>query len=75
MQYENYCNTKEVLKAVKSGNKECLIHNLSPQGALPLFDHSLKQLKGIWYGVQSNLNVNIFSISIKYQNHTLTSNL
>ena len=37
LQYDIYRNTKEVLKAVKLGNKERLTHNLPSQGALLSF--------------------------------------
>ena len=68
-----HCNTREVLKAVKLGNKERLTHNLPSQGALLSFslDHSLKKLNGIWSGVQSNLPVNIYNFTIKYLSNTL----
>ena len=73
LQYDIYRNTKEVLKAVKLGNKERLTHNLPSQGALLSFllDHSLKKLNGIWSGVQSNLPVNIYNFTIKYVSNTL----
>ena len=62
LQYDIYRNTKEVLKAVKLGNKERLTHNLLSQDALLSFllDHSLKKLIGIWSGVQINLLVSIY---------------
>ena len=46
LQYEMYCNTKEVLKTVKSGNRKRFTHNLPSQGDLLSFllDHSLKIL-------------------------------
>ena len=73
LQYDMYRSTKEVLKAVKSGNKERLTHKLPSQGALLSFllDHSLKKLNGLWSRVQSNLPVNIFNFTIKYLNNTL----
>ena len=73
LQYDIYRNTKEVLKAVKSGNKERLTYNLPSQVALLSFllDHSLKKLNGIWSGVQSNLPVNIYNFTIKYLSNTL----
>ena len=73
LQYDICCNTREVLKAVKLGNKERLTHNLPSQGALLSFllDHSLKKLNGIWSGVQSNLAVNIYNFTIKYLSNTL----
>ena len=68
-----YHNTKEVLKAVKLGNRERLAYNLPSQGALLSFllDHSLKKLNEILSGVQSNLPANIFNFTIKYLNNTL----
>ena len=73
LQYDIYRNTREVLKAVKLGNKERLTHNLPSQGALLSFllDHSLKKLNGIWSGVQSNLPVNIYNFTIKFLSNTL----
>ena len=68
-----YCNTKEVLKAVKSDNKERLSQNLPSQGATITFllTHSLEKLNGIWSITQSNLPSNIFTFTIKYLNNTL----
>ena len=73
LQYDIYRNTREVLKAVKLGNRERLTHNLPSQGALLSFllDHSLKKLNGMWSGVQSNLPVNIYNFTIKYLSNTL----
>ena len=73
LQYDMYRNTEEVLKAVKSGNRERLTHNLPSQGALLSFllDHSLKKLNEIWSGVQNNLPANILYFTIKYLNNTL----
>ena len=68
-----YHNTKEVLKAVKLVNEECLAHNFPSQGVLLSFylDYSLRKFNGIWSGVQSNLPVNSFNFIIKYLNNTL----
>ena len=73
MQYDIYCTTREVLKAVKLGNEERLPHNLPSQGALLSFllDHSLKKVNGSGSGVQSNLAVNIYNCTIKYRSNTL----
>ena len=73
LHYDMYRNTKEVLKAVKSGNRERLTQNFPSQGALLSFllDHSLKKLNEIWSGVQSNLPANIFNFTIKYLKNTL----
>ena len=48
LQYDMYHNAEEALKAVKSGNKGRLTHNLPSQGVLLSFflDHSLKKLNG-----------------------------
>ena len=73
LQYDIYRNTKEVLKAVKSDNKEHLSQNLPSQGATITFllKHSLEKLNGIWSSTQSNLPSNIFNFTIKYLNNTL----
>ena len=73
LQYDMYRNTKEVLKAVKLGNRERLPHNLPSQGAFLSFllDHSPKKLNKIRSGVQSNLPANILNFTIKYLNNTL----
>ena len=72
LQYDMYRNIKEVLKAVKSGNRERLTYNLPSQGALRSFllDHSLKKLNEILSGVQSNLPAYIFNFTIKYLYNT-----
>ena len=73
LQCDIYRNTKEVLKAVKSDNKERLSLNLPSQGATITFllKHSLEKLNGIWSSTQSNLPSNIFNFTIKYLNNTL----
>ena len=73
LKYDTHRNTKEVLKAVKSGNKERLTHNFSSQGALLSFllDNSFKKFNIIWSGEQSNLPVNIYNFAIKYLSNTL----
>ena len=73
LQYDIYRNTKDVLKAVKLGNKERLTQNFPSQGALLSFllDHSLKKLNRIWSGVQSNLPVNIYNFTLKCLGNTL----
>ena len=73
LQYDIYRNTKEVLKAVKSDNKERLSQNLPSQGATITFllKHSLGKLNGIWSSTQSNLPSNIFNFTIKYLINTL----
>ena len=67
-----YRNTKEVLKAVKSGSKERLTHNLPSQGAIISFllEYSLKKLSSIWSIALSNLLTNI-NYTIKCLNNTL----
>ena len=73
LQYDIYRNTKDVLKAVKSDNRERLAHQLLSQGAIISFllDNSLKKLNGLWSVVQSNLPTNILNFTIKYLNNTL----
>ena len=73
LQNDIYPNTKEVLKAVKSDSKECLINNLPSQGAIISFflEHSLKKLNSIWSIAQSNLPTSVFNFTIKYLNNTL----
>ena len=63
LQYDIYRNTTEVLKAVKSDNKDRLSQNLSSQGATITFllKDSLEKLNGIWSSTQSNLQSNIFN--------------
>ena len=73
LQNDIYPNTKEVLKAVKSDSKECLINNLPSQGVIISFllEHSLKKLNSIWSKALSNLPTTIFNFTIKYLNNTL----
>ena len=73
LQYDIYRNTKEVLKAVKSDNKERLSQNLPCQGPTITFllKHSLEKLNGIWSSTQSNLPSNIFNFTIKFLNNSL----
>ena len=73
LQYDIYRNTKEVLKAVKTENKDHLLNNLPSQGAIISFllEHSLPELNSIWSAKQSNLPIYIFNCTIKYLNNTL----
>ena len=53
-----YCDTKEVLKAVRSENQERLAHHLPYQGGILsfLFSHSLQKLNGAWSDFQGKPN-------------------
>ena len=50
IQYDIYRNTKEALKAVRSGNTEQLTQNLPSKGALLSFllEYLLKKINGNW---------------------------
>ena len=69
LQYDQYSNTKQVLKSLRANQEERLQSHLISQGFF--FANSLLKLSPIWSLAQSNLPKNIFNFTVKYINNTL----
>ena len=77
IQYDVYKNTKDVLKAVRSGHKHRMQTQLQSQGATFSFvlNHSLTVTKSIRTSVESKMPKNIFNLTIRHLNNTLSAHI
>ena len=73
IQYDQYKNTKDVLKSFHSQQEDRLRDQLFSQGSFfrSMSEHSLTTLNSLWSSAQSSLPKNIFNFSVKYINNTL----
>ncbi|CAB4016056.1 Hypothetical predicted protein, partial [Paramuricea clavata] len=73
IQYDNYKNTKDVLKAVRKESEERLQNHLISQGSFfsSIMNNSTSTFNSLWSSVQSKLPKNIFNFTIRYINNTL----
>ena len=73
LQYDQFQNTKQVLKAVQHEHEGSIKNTLLTQGLVisSILKHSCQRTTSIWSIAQQNLPRNIFNFSIKYLNNTL----
>ena len=73
IQYDQYKNTKDILKSFHSQQEDRLRDQLFSQGSFfrSMSEHSLTTLYSLWSSAQSSLPKNIFNFSVKYINNTL----
>ena len=73
LQYDQFQNTKQVLKSIQRDHEERINKTLLSQGLLisSIIKHSCQNLKGLWSTVLQNLPRNTFNFSIKYLYNTL----
>ena len=73
LQYDQYKDTNEVLKTIRSSQEYRLQSQLVSQGYFfsAVISMSLPNLNSIWSFVQSNLPKNIFNFTVQYINNTL----
>ena len=73
LQYDQFQNTKQVLKSIQHDHEEQINNTLLSQGLVIsyIIKNSCQNLKGLWSSVQQNLPRNIFNFSVKYRNNTL----
>ena len=73
LQYDQFQNTKQVLKSIQHDHEERINNTLLSQGLVIsyIIKNSCQNLKGLWSSVQQNLPRNIFNFSVKYLNNTL----
>ena len=73
LQYDQYRDTKQVLKAFHTNQEERLQSHLISQGSFfaNVMSNALLKLSLIWSLAQSNLPKNIFNFTVKYINNTL----
>ena len=73
LQYDQFQNTKQVLKAVQHEHEDRIKNTLLSQGLVisSILKYSCQRTASIWSIVQQNMPRNIFTFSIKYLNNTL----
>ena len=73
LQYDQFQNTKQVLKAVQHEHEDRIKNTLLSQGLVisSILKYSCQRTASIWAIVQQNMPRNIFNFSIKYLNNTL----
>ena len=73
LQYDQFQNTKQVLKSIQKDHEERLNNTLISQGWVisSVIKQSRQNCKGLWSIVQQSVPRNIFNFSIKYLNNTL----
>ena len=73
LQYDQFQNTKQVLKSIQHDHEERINNTLLSQGLVIsyIIKNSCQKLKGLWSSVQQNLPRNIFNFSVKYLINTL----
>ena len=73
LQYDQFQNTKQVLKAVQHEHEDRIKNTLLSQGLVisSILKYSCQRTASIWSIVQQNMPRNIFNFSIKYLNNTL----
>ena len=64
IQYDQYCNTKQVLNAVQTDNENRLHHELKSQGVIisSILLHASSKTRHLWSKVQKNMPRNIFNL-------------
>ena len=73
LQYDQFKNTKHVLKAIQHDHEERITSTLLSQGLVlsSILKFACNKTNSLWSTVQQNLPRNIFNFSIKYLNNTL----
>ena len=73
LQYDQFQNTKQVLKAVQHEHEDRIKNTLLSQGLVisSILKFSCQTTSRFWSTVQQNMPRNIFNFSIKYLNNTL----
>ena len=73
LQYDQFQNTKQVLKSIQQDHEEPINNTLLSQGLVisSIIKQSSQNFRGVWSIVQQNMQRNIFNFSIKYLNNTL----
>jgi len=73
LKYDEYKDTKEVLKAFRSSQEGRIQSHLVSQGSFfsAVISKSLPKLNSIWSSPQSNLPSDVFNFTVRYFNNTL----
>ena len=73
LQYDQFQNTKQVLKAAQHEHEDRIKNTLLSQGLVisSILKYSCQRTASIWSIVQQSMPRNIFNFSIKYLNNTL----
>ena len=75
IQYDQYRNSKQALKAIQTKHEDRINHELLSQGFVisSILKYSLSSTTAIWSKVQQRLPKNIFNFTVKYLNNTLAT--
>ena len=73
LQYDQFKNTKQVLKTIQHDHEERINNTLLSQGLVlsSILKFACNKTNSLWSTVQQSLPRNIFNFSIKYLNNTL----
>ena len=73
LQYDQFNNTKQVLKTIQHDHEERINNTLLSQGLVlsSILKFACNKTNSLWSTVQQSLPRNIFNFSIKYLNNTL----
>ena len=73
LQYDQFQNTKQILKAVQHKHEDRIKNTLLSQGLVisSILKFSCQTTSRLWSTVQQNMPRNIFNFSIRYLNNTL----
>ena len=73
LQYDTYCNTKDVLKSFRCNQEEKLRDHLVSQGSFfsTVTSEALSKPNSLWSSAQGTPPKNIFDFTVKYVNKTL----
>ena len=73
LQYDQFKNTKQVLKTIQHDHEEPINNTLLSQGLVlsSILKFACNKTNSLWSTVQQSLPRNIFTFSIKYLNNTL----
>ena len=73
LQYDSFCNAKDLLKSFPCNQEEHLRDHLVIEGSFvsTATSQALPTLNSLWSSAQRTLNKNIFNFTVKYINNTL----
>ena len=75
IQYDQYRNTKQVLKSIQTHHHHRITSELTSQGLVisSILKYASKTTTKLWSSVQQRLTKNIFNFTLKYLNNTLAT--
>ena len=75
IQYDQYRNSRQALKAIQTKHEDRIKHELLSQGFVisSILKYSLSSTTSMWSKVQQSLPKNIFNFTVRYLNNTLAT--